>query len=160
MNTLLLPQHVSNICKSASFALYNIGKLRKYLDQASTEKLVHSFVTSRLDSCNSLLFGLPSKELDSVQRVHNSAARLVTCVRGRAHMQPILRQLHWLPVRKRIVFKIILLTFKIIHGLAPQYLSDFLPIYKPTRSLRSYFTFGIGITNVTYKAVDASGNMA
>ena len=114
-----------------------IGKFRKYFDQASTKKLVHSFVTSRLDSFKSLLFALPSKELVRLQRVQNSAAWLVTYVRGRVHMQPILRQRHWLPVRKRIVFKIILLTFKIIHGLAPQYLSDLLSIYKPIRSFRS-----------------------
>ena len=81
-----LTQHVSNICKSASFACYNIGKLRKYLDQASTEKLVHSFVTSQLDSCKSLLFGLPSKELDRLQQVQNSAVQLVTCVRGRSYV--------------------------------------------------------------------------
>ncbi|XP_072039557.1 uncharacterized protein [Amphiura filiformis] len=134
---MTLSQHVSSICRSASFALYNIGKLRKYLDQASVETLVHSFVTSRLDSCNSLLYGLPQFELDRLQRIQNAAARLVTCVRGRVHMSPILRQLHWLPVRKRIMFKTLLLTFKIIHGLAPLYLTDLVTIYTPTRSLRS-----------------------
>ena len=134
---MTLSQHVSNVCKSASFALYNIGKFRRYLDRASTEKLVHSFVTSRLDNCNSLLFGLPSADLDRLQRVQNSAARLVTRVGGRVHMQPVLRQLHWLPVRKRIIFKMILLTFKAIHGLAPQYLVELLTLYKPSRSLRS-----------------------
>ena len=118
---------------------YNIGKLRKYLDQASTEKLVHSFVTSRLDSCNSLLFGLPSKELDRLQRVHNSAARLVTSVRGRVHIcSPFYANIFGCRCVKRIVFKIILLTFKISHGLAPQYLKDLLSIYKPTCSLSPF----------------------
>jgi hypothetical protein len=134
---MTLSQHVSSICRNASFALYNIGKLRKYLDQPSTEKLVHSFVTSRLDNCNSLLFGLPGLELDRLQRIQNAAARLVTRVKGRVHITPILRQLHWLPVRKRIVFKIILLTFKIIHGIAPLYLVELLTIYRPSRALRS-----------------------
>ena len=109
-NSMIMSQHVSNICKIASYALYKIGRLRRYLDQASTEKLVHAFVTSRLDNCNSVLFGLPSCELDKLQRIQNAAARLVTRVNGRCHMKPVLRQLHWLPVRKRIIFKILLTT--------------------------------------------------
>ena len=130
-------QHVNSICRSASFALYNIGKLRPYLDKASTETLIHAFVTSRLDSCNSLLYGLPQNVINKLQRVQNSAARLVTRVRGRVHMKPILRTLHWLPIRKRVLFKILLLTYKAIHGLAPQYIMDLLTIYKPVRCLRS-----------------------
>ena len=114
-------QHVSSVCQSASFALYNIGKLRPYLDKESAETLVHAFVSSRLDSCNSLLYGLPQTELDRLQRVQNAAARLITRVKGHVHMTPVLRQLHWLPIRKRIQFKILLLTFKAINGLAPNY---------------------------------------
>ena len=57
-----MSDHVSSVCRSVSFALYNIGKLRMYLDKASAEILVHAFVTSRLDSCSSLLHGLPQKE--------------------------------------------------------------------------------------------------
>ena len=130
-------QQVNCICRSASFALYNIGKLRIYLDQASTEKLVHAFVSSRLDTCNSLLYGLPQNELDRLQRVQNAAAKLVTRVKGRVHMKPVLRKLHWLPIRKRIMFKILLLTFKALNGLAPQYVADMLTIYEPSRTLRS-----------------------
>ena len=56
--------HVSNLCKSASFALKRIGNIRQYLDQPSTEKLVQAFVSSKLDYCNSLLYGLPDKEIN------------------------------------------------------------------------------------------------
>lgn len=136
-NSMIMSQHVSNICKIASYALYKIGRLRRYLDQASTEKLVHAFVTSRLDNCNSVLFGLPSCELDKLQWIQNAAARLVTRVNGRCHMKPVLRQLHWLPVRKRIIFKILLTTFKAIHGLAPQYIQEIITIRTSARSLRS-----------------------
>ena len=134
---MTMSQHVSSICRNASFALYNIGKLRAYLDQPSTEKLVHAFVSSRLDGCNSLLYGLPDCEVQRLQRVQNAAARLVTRVKGRASMDAILRQLHWLPIRKRILFKILLLTFKAMHGLAPQYITDMLSIRTSNRHLRS-----------------------
>ena len=88
-----MSQHVSSVCRSASFALYNIGKLRTYLDKASTEMLVHTFVSSRLDSCNRLLYGLPQNELERLQRVQNAPARLVSGVKGRIHMTPVLRKL-------------------------------------------------------------------
>ena len=134
---VIMSQHVSSVCRSASFALYNIGKLRTYLDQASTEMLVHAFVSSRLDSCNSLLYGFPQNELERLQRVQNAAARLVSGVKGRVHMTPVLRKLHWLPISKRVMFKILLLTFKAINGLAPQYIVNLLTVYSPSRNLRS-----------------------
>ena len=132
-----MSQHVNNICKSASFALYNMGKLRPYLDEASTKTLVHALVISKLDSCNSLLYGLPENNILKLQRVQNSAARLVTRVRGHVHMTPVLRSLHWLPIRKRVLFKLLLLTFKAIHGMAPQYIRNLIIIHKPARCLRS-----------------------
>ena len=132
-----MKQHVSSVCKSASYALYSIGKLRPYLDKPSAEKLVHAFVSSRLDSCNSLLYGLPANELDRLQRIQNAAARMITGVNGRTHMTPVLRTLHWLPINKRIIFKILLLTFKAINGLAPGYLANLLAIKSSSRNLRS-----------------------
>ena len=94
-------------------------------------------MSSRLDSCNSLLYGLPQNELERLQRVQNAAARLVSGVRGRFHTTPVLRKLHWLPISKRVMFKILLLTFKAINGLAPQYIVDLLTVYSPSRNLRS-----------------------
>ena len=134
---MTMSQHVSNICRNASFALYNIGKLRAYLDQPSTEKLVHAFVSSRQDGCNSLLYGLPDCEINRLQRVQNAAARLVIRAKRRTSADVILRQLHWLPIRKRILFKMLLLTFKAIHGLAPQYITDMLSSHTSKRHLRS-----------------------
>jgi len=68
-NHLDLSRQVNNICKSASLAIHNIGKIRKYLDQPTAEKLIHAFVTTILDFCNSLLFGLPKKQIDKLQRI-------------------------------------------------------------------------------------------
>lgn len=129
--------HVNNRCRTASLAIRNIGRIRKYLDQPSTEHLVHAFVTSKLDYCNSVLYGLPAKQLSKLQRLQNSAARLVTKAKRRDHITPVLRQLHWLPINQRIVFKVLLITLKIINGYAPSYLSSLLESYKPKCALHS-----------------------
>ena len=129
--------HVTSLCKSASFALWKISKIRNFLDQSSTEKLVHAFITSRLDYCNSLLYGLPSQQLKKLQLIQNSAARLVTRTKKTEHITPILSSLHWLPIYKRTEFKILCLTYKVVHGMAPVYLTDLLSVRTPGRLLRS-----------------------
>jgi hypothetical protein len=131
-----LKSHVRNICRSASFGIYKIGRLRKYLDKKSTERLVHAFVSSRIDFNNSLLYGLPSVVLAPLQRVQNSAARLITYTKRHDHISPVLRELHWLPVRERIVFKILLITYKALHGSAPAYITELISISNNSR-LRS-----------------------
>jgi len=136
-NHLNFKSYINNICKNSFLALRNISKIRRYLDITTTERLVHAFITSRLDNCNSLLFGLPSKELDCLQRIQNSAARLVTLTSRSDHILPILKKLHWLTIPNRIKFKVLLLTYKALHGLAPEYLTSLLKPYKQTRNLRS-----------------------
>ena len=103
------------------------------LSQKDTEILVHAFITSKLDNCNSLLYGLPQFLIDHLQAVQNCAARLITRSRKHDHITPILRQLHWLPVHSRIKYKILLLTFKALHGLAPSYITEMLQPYRPSR---------------------------
>jgi len=134
---LTMSTHVSSLCKSASFVLKRIGNIRQYLDQPSTEKLVHAFMSSKLDYCNSLLYGLPDKGISKIQRVQNSATRLVTKARRADHIMPILCKLHWLPVRKRFIFKILLFTYKILNSLAPCNLAELINLHQPTRCLRS-----------------------
>ena len=119
-----------NVNSSSSFAIYRIGKLRRYLDKSSVERLVHAFVSSRLDSCNAVLYGLQDNEIAKLQRVQNTVAHLVTKCKKDEHMKPGLRVLHWLPVQQRIVYKIALLTYKALHGLAPRYISDLIEEYK------------------------------
>ena len=103
----------------------------------STETLIHAFITCRIDQCNSLLYGLPDSHIAKLQRIQNSAARLVTRTRFHDHITPVIQKLHWLPVRYRIMYKILILTYKCIHGLAPLYLLELIQEYKPTRNLRS-----------------------
>ena len=136
-SSMTFKNHISNTVRSASFHIRNIGRFRKHLDCASTEKIVHSFVTSRLDMGNSLLFGLPDVQLSRLQRIQNTAARVVTLTTKYSHIKPVLLDLHWLPVSSRIIYKLLLIVFKSLNGQAPAYIQDMLNIYKPSRNLRS-----------------------
>ena len=84
----------------------------KYLDRKSIETLVHALIMSHVDNCNVLYYGIPKKEMHRLQRIQNTAARLVTGARLRDPITPILCKLHWLPVEKRIIFKILIMCFK------------------------------------------------
>ena len=76
-STLSMNSHVNNTCSNAFYCLYNIRRIRKYLSRRSTETIIHAFVSSRVDYCNSLLYGLPAYQLNKVQRVQNAVARLI-----------------------------------------------------------------------------------
>ena len=116
--------HINRTCSSAFYYLYNIRRIRKYLSCPITEWLVHAFITSRVDYCNSLLYGLPNSHIMKLQRIQNAAARLVKGAPRFCHVTPLLFHLHWLPISYRIKFKILLLTFKCLYGLAPNYLIE------------------------------------
>ena len=100
--------------------------MKKYLDRDSLESVIHAFVSCRLDYCNSLLYGINKSHLDKLQRLKNCAARLVTGTHKYDHITPVLKELHWLPVRFRIHYTILLLCFKCFYGIDPSYLCDLL----------------------------------
>ena len=135
--TLSFLPHANQVTKSAFFHLRNIARIRPSLSFSAAETLIHAFITSRLDYCNSILYGLPNNILNKFQYVQNSAARLLTSTRRRDHITPVLQNLHWLPVKYRIQFKILLTTYKAINNLAPSYLADLVPLHTPSRCLRS-----------------------
>ena len=105
--------------------------------QESARTLVHAFIIGRIDYC--LPPGLSSVHLlNKLQRSQNTAARLISNVPGYSHITPVICSLHWLPVKFRIDFKILLLTFKVVYGHAPGYLTDLIAIKEqPAYYLRS-----------------------
>ena len=116
----------------------DIGRIRKYLSQQCTEQLVHSFITTRLDYCNCLLYGAAKHHLNHLQLIQNTAARIITRTKQECHIRPVLKSLHWLPIDFRIIFKILLITFKAINGLAPSYISDWIKPYSPGDGILMY----------------------
>ncbi|KAG1932341.1 kinesin-like protein KIF13A [Pimephales promelas] len=112
---LTFDNHIKHLCKSSFFHLRNIAKLRPTLTLSDATKLVHAFVSSRLDYGNALLYGISNKSLQKLQYIQNSAARILMRVRKYEHITPILQALHWLPISARIQYKINLLTHQCIH---------------------------------------------
>ena len=136
-NTLSMKKHVDTVCKSVSFHLRNIGKVRKYISQTAAELLVHSLVSSRIDYSNSLLFGIPDNQVKRLQRLFHVAARIVTLTPSSHHITPVLYKLHWLPVKQRIAYKVLLVVYKAMNGIGPEYSSDLLIPLISNRQLRS-----------------------
>ena len=136
-DTMSFGEHVNELCRTAFYRIRNISRIRPCLSIDSTKTLVHALVTSRLDHCNSLLYGLPDYLIQRLQYVMNAAAKVITCKRKFDHVTPLLIELHWLPVRQRIVFKILLYTFKALHGATPTYETELISPYVPRRALRS-----------------------
>ena len=136
---LSLRQHVSYTSKTCRFHPRNISRIRKYIPQDTSIVLIKSLVTSRLDYSNGLLYGPPKCTVSGLQAVQNSVARIVTQERLRDHnsMSRALMELHWLPVEKRIEYKLLLYTYKTLHGLAQGYLCKLVVPYDPRRVPRS-----------------------
>jgi Reverse transcriptase (RNA-dependent DNA polymerase)/Endonuclease-reverse transcriptase len=135
---LSLKPHISSVCKTSYYHIRQLRQVRSSLDTNSAIVLANSLVSSKLDYCNSLYYGLPAASLDKLQRVQNSLARVIfPSVRRHHHITPTLKQLHWLPIRQRIIFKIASLTYKTLHNHKPSYLFQLLNPYVPTRNLRS-----------------------
>ena len=119
------------------FQIRNLYEIRKVLDYDTAASLVHALVTSRLDNGNALLYGITEQQLNKLQRAQNAAARMLTRTRKFDHISPVLHRLHWLPIRYRIQFKLLLLTWKSLHDMAPSYIKELLNQHAPSRHLRS-----------------------
>jgi hypothetical protein len=130
---LTMEDQINSVSRGMLYHIRNLKAIRNLLPTEAIVQLMHSLVSSRLDYCNALLYNLPAYQLQKLQRIQNIAARVVTLTPIRMHITPVLKSLHWLPVTNRIVFKVLLLAFKCVNSLAPEYLCDLVKL-----SVKSY----------------------
>lgn len=135
--TLSMEDQASAITRSCFYQIRNIGRIRSLITDDACKTLICSLVTSRLDYANALLYGTNSSVMAKLQRVQNTAARLVTRTKKHDSITPVLMSLHWLPVQYRCEYKLLLYVFKALHGNAPVYLQELIKLYRPARTLRS-----------------------
>ena len=144
-----MEKHVTDVCRSVYVGIRRISNIRRYLTKDATKTIVRAFVLSKLDYCNSLLSGCPNQLLNKLQKVQNSAARLVFKARKQEHIRPLLQKLHWLAVHSRIQYKISTLCYNSFSETYPLSLCELLTVYYPFRQLSSISdmrTFRIPLT--------------
>ena len=130
--------HIGKICSKAFCRLYNIRQIRKFLTVQSTKTPVQALISSHLDYCNALLFGLPKYQLDCLQKVQNAAAVEIFQILKFEHITPALIDPHWLPVTFRVQFKLLLFVYKALCTQSPPYIKDLLSLKPATNyALRS-----------------------
>ena len=126
---------INSVCSISYKLLRNLASVRKFLDPSDLRILVQSIIISRIDNCNSLLYGILSSNIYKLQKLQNSCARLIYGKKRREHVTPLLNELHWLPIRQRIVFKILLLVFKFYNNAVPIYIDELLQISERNSSI-------------------------
>ena len=123
-NELTMLPHANSIVRGCFYHLRQLRSIRSPLTDSAAKTIVHTLISSRIDYCNSVLFGVSEAVSQRLQSVLNSSAHLITNRRRFDHITPALRdELHWLPIQQRIQYEIALLVFKCLHGLCPVYLS-------------------------------------
>ena len=138
--TLFFNSHVDNVCKAAHFHIGTLRHIRRCIDDETARTVACSMVGARLDYCNSILYGTSTGNLGRIQRVIKTMARVVSGVRKRDHITPVLADLHWLPIASRNRFKVAIQTYKTLTTKKPEYLADLFSFQTASRSLRSSST--------------------
>ena len=154
-NNLTFDHHVSTIVSSSFYHLSNIAKIKRYLTRSDTEKLVHALISTKLDYCNAILFGIKSSTLANLQAVQNRAARIVLGLHPNTSVtDEMLKDLHWLKINERIIFKLLLLTHKYFIDCAPTYFCERLIVVNEDERLLNiwYHTSASGRRSFTYAA--------
>ena len=132
-DTLTLEPHVNSVISSCYFHLRDLGKLKHNLSSDDLSTLTHSVISSKLDYCNVILFGLNSSLIEKLQKVQNAAARLINKIPRRKSVRNEIGKLHWLRVKERCVYKILLIVYKRLYCTCPSFLCNILEISDPER---------------------------
>ena len=123
-NQLTFEQQVVHLKQNCFRTLRNICKIRFLLTRSQLKTIVNSLVVSCLDYCNCLYFGIAERLTNQLQLIQNAAAKAVTKKYKYDHLGEDLKELHWLQIKKRVIFKIALVAYKSVNGLAPEYLQN------------------------------------
>ena len=130
--------YISGVCRSTHFHLRNIGRIRHLLSYGACAQLIHALISIRLDYCSSLLYNLPKGSIERLQKIQNQAARILTKTSRCDHISEVLVSLHWLRIEQRIIYKILILTFKaFVDHTAPMYLSELVKKKSSSTNTRS-----------------------
>ena len=124
-------KHVQNVCKGCFIQLRDFRSIRQFLAHDASVSVANAFVSSQLDYCNSLFRSLSKFNLHTLQRIQNTAARIVTNSSKYTQITPVLRKLHWLPIQFRTEFKLATLVYKFIHIGFPKYFAPHLSTVNP-----------------------------
>ena len=128
--------HVAKVCRACYCHLRDLRRIRKFLSNETAILLANAMVSSRLDYCNSLLYGVSKSNIAKLQRVQNALCRIIFRLDKMSHVTPFLKKLHWLPIQHCILFKYNLLVFKAINISQPLYLSALIRLSSLTRGNR------------------------
>ena len=123
---LTINAHVSNIARTCYFELRRLASIRRFLTCTTTATLVSAFVFSRIDYCNSLLFGSTHDVTSNLQQIQKYAARVILRLPKSSSITTHLKSLHWLPVKVMSTYKIASLCYHCHSSTAPLYVTDML----------------------------------
>ena len=134
---LTMAYQVSKYVRICTYKLRMVNIIRDKLSVHVAERVVNAMVTGNLDYCNSLLYGITAGQLGRLQKIQNTAARLILRRNRRSSATVMLHELHRLPIKKRVMYKLLLVVYKSQHDMAPDYITAHLQDYTPPRLLRS-----------------------
>ena len=134
---LSFDEHITTVVRACNYHVRALHHIRHLINQETANTISCSIVCSRLDYCNSVLYGVTENNIERLQRVQNSLARVVCGAPYRSSATALRRSLHWLPVRQRIAYKVAVLTFKVRLHQQPSYLAELVVDHRPSRTLRS-----------------------
>lgn len=127
---LTLKDQINQTVNMAGYHLRNLAFVRKYLDEKTMKMLIHNHVINKLDYCNSLYYGLPNYLLKKLQLIMNRAARLIKGHSLRERITPVLIELHWLPIKARIIYKQCVMVYQALKFGKPEYMINLLAAFQ------------------------------